>query len=420
MSDKNNAKKTPENKKEKTTNLIKSIWDKLDPKTKHQLSIMLSALIIIILAITGYYLSHNSNNEQQRQVESIEKPVKITLQPGILEKNINNNVNHKLTEFEKRLQKLQQQVAKRQQTNKQQTNKLSLNKQGNSPNKPTNTPPFKSPQLARNFAGGLASQNGNINKRNMQPEPQIIGGIGIAENQNAAKSSIDKSLKKKKPTEGVYLPPSFMEASLLSGLDAPTMNGAKSNPVPVLLRVRAPAILPNRVRANLKGCFIIAEGFGNLASERVMLRLVSLSCIAKSGQAVIDQPVKGFVVGSDGKIGLRGRVVSKMGSVLARAALAGFLTGFGNAVQTSAASTYTSTLGTSSTVKSSDVARSALGGGISQATKKLADFYMKLAGQTLPVIEVGATRRVTVVISKGVMLNIKNVCVGGKKCKDQD
>ena len=207
-----------------------------------------------------------------------------------------------------------------------------------------------------------------------------------------------------------------MQASLLSGLDAPTMNGAQSNPVPVLLRVRAPAILPNRVRANLKGCFIIAEGIGNLASERVMLRLVSLSCIAKDGHAVIDQPVKGFVVGSDGKIGLRGRVVSKMGAILARAALAGFLTGFGNAIQTSSATMYSSTLGTTSTINSGEIAKSAIGGGISAATKKLADFYMKLADQTLPVIEVGATRRVTVVISKGVMLKIKNVCVGGQQC----
>jgi conjugal transfer pilus assembly protein TraB len=47
---------------------------------------------------------------------------------------------------------------------------------------------------------------------------------------------------------------------------------------------------------------------------------------------VIDQKVKGFIVDQDGKIGLRGKVVAKMGSMIARAALAGFASGVGDAV----------------------------------------------------------------------------------------
>ena len=45
-----------------------------------------------------------------------------------------------------------------------------------------------------------------------------------------------------------------MAATLLSGLDAPTSEGAKGNPAPVFIRVRDLAVLPNRVKANLKGC----------------------------------------------------------------------------------------------------------------------------------------------------------------------
>jgi len=61
----------------------------------------------------------------------------------------------------------------------------------------------------------------------------------------------------------MYLPPSFMEAILLSGLDAPTSSDAKGNPVPALLKVKTPAFLPNSVRADLKGCYVIADGRGN-------------------------------------------------------------------------------------------------------------------------------------------------------------
>ena len=70
----------------------------------------------------------------------------------------------------------------------------------------------------------------------------------------------------------------------MSGLDAPTTSEAKGNPVPVLLRVKTPAVLPNSVKANLKGCFVIADGKGNLATERAELLLVSLSCLDRKGQ----------------------------------------------------------------------------------------------------------------------------------------
>ncbi len=102
-----------------------------------------------------------------------------------------------------------------------------------------------------------------------------------------------------------------MRRPLLSGLDAPTVESAKGNPVPVLLRIKDLAILPNKVKADLKGCFVIAEGQGNLADERAHLRLVNLSCLSRKGQAVIDQKIKGFVVDSE-EDRLRGTVVSKM------------------------------------------------------------------------------------------------------------
>ena len=210
----------------------------------------------------------------------------------------------------------------------------------------------------------------------------------------------------------IYLPPSFMEATLLSGLDAVTTSRGSKNPVPVLLRIKDLAVLPNRVKANLKGCFVLGEGKGNLATERVDVRLVTLSCLSKKGKAVIDQPVKGYVVDEDGKAGLRGIVAAKMGAMLARAALAGFLGGVGEGVKSSAMNTQVTALGTTTQVwKSTDtknILRGGIGGGISEAAKELQKFYLELARQTLPIVQVGATKTVTVVISEGVNLEVKN------------
>ena len=100
---------------------------------------------------------------------------------------------------------------------------------------------------------------------------QEMGDIAVVSGKSSEGGSA--SSKKKESTErGVYLPPSFMAATLLSGLDAPTSEGAKGNPVPVLIRIQAPAVLPNDVRANLRGCFVIADGRGNLEIGRASCR----------------------------------------------------------------------------------------------------------------------------------------------------
>lgn len=261
-----------------------------------------------------------------------------------------------------------------------------------------------------------SSQVMTVGQTPLPPETEI-GDIAVVSSPGAGKQAkVVPEDKKKDTTAGsVYLPPSFMEATLLSGLDAPTTSEAKGNPVPVLLRVKTPAVLPNSVKANLKGCFVIADGKGNLAAERAELLLVSLSCLDRKGQAVVDQKVKGFVVDADGKIGLRGRVVAKMGSMIARSMLAGFFGGAGDAIKASATTLAVSPLGTTQTVDPKDIAMSGAGSGLSSGFKEIQKFYMELAKQTMPVIEVGATKPVTLVISEGINLEIKKIAKGGGK-----
>jgi conjugal transfer pilus assembly protein TraB len=243
------------------------------------------------------------------------------------------------------------------------------------------------------------------------PAEREIGAIEIATNHNSADSK-EKSAEKKSKKKTVYLPPSFMEATMLSGLDAPTTEGGKGEPVPVLLRINDLAFLPNQVRANLKGCFIISEGHGSLADERAHLRITNISCLSKKGTAVIDQHVKGFVVDSDGKIGLRGRVVSKMGSIVARSVIAGFFGGIGDAIKAQTTSVSVSPLGQTQTIDPNQVVQAGIGSGISTATQQISKFYLELARQAMPVIEVGAVRDVTLVISEGTELEIKEINKG--------
>ena len=260
----------------------------------------------------------------------------------------------------------------------------------------------------------VAGQHGVMTGAGTPPPPpvaeEIVGGIGVLTNPNKDKPAEED---KKKEGRKVYLPPSIMTAQLLTGFDAATTNGGKGSPEPVLLRIQTPAILPNDVIAATRGCFIIAEAVGRLDKERADVRLVSMACLSNKGQSLIDESVKGFVTDADSKVGLSARIVSKAGAATARALLAGLVKGAGEAISESSTDQFVSGItGTTTTTTSNDsddIARRAAGKGISEAADTLSDYFMDLARQTGPVAEVKADRKVTVVISEGKELTIKNI-----------
>ena len=235
----------------------------------------------------------------------------------------------------------------------------------------------------------------------LPPPPPKEPGISVFEVSDAA--PVDQSNEKHGKT---YVPSgSFMRAVLLGGLDAPTGGQAQNNPWPVLLRVQDNAFLPNRYRAKVKECFLLGSGYGDISSERAYLRLESLSCVLNNGE-VIDTPAKGYVVGEDGKAGMRGRLISKQGQVLANALMTGIISGIGHGLQQSAMSYSTSALGTVGTVDAGKEFQAGIGAGVGRALDRLSQYYIDLAEKMFPVIEVDAGRVVDVVLTKGITLGL--------------
>ncbi|PJG47174.1 conjugal transfer protein TraB [Sphingobium sp. LB126] len=240
------------------------------------------------------------------------------------------------------------------------------------------------------------------------PVEKNVGSIGTATSQVAPRdAAADGSGASKKKNRTIYLPPGFMKARLLTGVDALASRDATSNPEPIIARVQAPAVLPNEVKANLAGCFVIGNATGSLAKERVEVQLVTLSCVDFDDRSVVDQPVKGFFVDTDGKKGLSGKVVTRAGATLARAFLAGTISGISRSVEDTFGETSTSALGTVRTLDAGDAAKSGIASGLGRSSDKLTDFYLDLARQAGPIVEVGAAKDVVVVIQEGVSLEIK-------------
>ena len=266
-------------------------------------------------------------------------------------------------------------------------------------------PPLSSPR-----AGPMSPGSLGVPPMGGAPNGALSGIVSITLNEPGLppgrKSAGDGAGPHTSPARDLrrYLPSgSFTRALLLGGLDAPTGGQAQRNPQPVLLRLSDNAILPNQFRSRVKECFVVGAGYGDVSAERAYIRTESLSCVTRDGTA-IDVPVKGYVAGEDGKAGMRGRLVSKQGQILANALLAGIASGIGSAFQQSATTTSLSPLGSTSTITAGKQLEAGLGTGVGRALDRLAQYYISLAEKVFPVIEVDAGRTVDVVLTQGIAL----------------
>jgi conjugal transfer pilus assembly protein TraB len=203
-----------------------------------------------------------------------------------------------------------------------------------------------------------------------------------------------------------FLPIGLVKAKLLGGLDAPTAGAAQSSPLPVFMRLEDLAWLPNHWRANVRDCLVTAAGYGDLSSERAYFRLEKLSCVRHDGR-VLEQNISGSVYGEDGKLGLRGRLVTKQGQILANALLAGVVSGIGRGVVYQSSTVGTTALGTVVTDPDPGMEyQSGIGQGVSNAMDRLAQYYISLADKTHPIIEIDAGRLVDLGFTKGTALDV--------------
>jgi conjugal transfer pilus assembly protein TraB len=255
--------------------------------------------------------------------------------------------------------------------------------------KPTGAGPTAKPQSLR--SGNAVSGTDSISLSRKRDEEGAESG-GLGEQRQA----------------GSFIPSgTFARIVVLNGLDAPTGGQAQSNPAPVLLRVLDAANLPNGYKADLAGCIVTANGYGDVSAERAYIRIDRLTCVNESGGA-IDIPVKGYIAGEDGKAGMRGRLVTKTGQILANGLLAGIGSGIGQAFQSSAVTTTISPFGgAAETVEPGKAAQAGVAGGVGKAFDVLSKYYVSLAEKTFPIIEVDGGRVADLVISRGFTIERK-------------
>lgn len=204
---------------------------------------------------------------------------------------------------------------------------------------------------------------------------------------------------------------SFAAGTMISGVEAFTGGTAQSQPQPIVLRLDENAVLPNAANYQIKGCHVLASVWGDMSSERVFGRLATLTCVDTSNRLVLSEEVEGVLIDSDGKNGIRGELQDRQGAKLARSLLAGFAEGLSSAFGAAQSTVTQTALGATSTLIDGNTLKAGAYEGASTAASQLADFYLKQAEATMPVIAVDAGRKISVLFTKSKSLSFETTDV---------
>lgn len=391
-------------------NAVKQWWED-QPSDIRQKTLWFSALAgILLIVLFTYY----SSGEADRRAEPVKVSVKRELNLGsdLLKDDIQETVktdlqqqNMLISDQTGRLNKLEELANfAKQDLERLKSENAQLRKSGgiNNDDDLSDIPEPKGFPKPPAYKPTEGFQNHNSPIEQVEITAVVIGGVG----HSAGEPFVEKKSQANE-ARTFYLAPGFMKAMTLHGIEALTTEGALANPEPIMIRVQAPAVLPNNIKAQLSGCFVMGNATGSLAKERIQVQIVNLSCLSPDGNAVIDQEVLGYVVDSDGKKDLQANIVTKMDQHVWRSFLAGAAGGIGEGFANSGNQTQVTSGGLVQSFDPNKLAASALGSGVKGATEDVKKIFLDLAKQTSPVAESGGAKKIQVVIQAGVELEIR-------------
>lgn len=205
-----------------------------------------------------------------------------------------------------------------------------------------------------------------------------------------------------------YLPPnSYAPATVIVGVDASTGVASQSDPLPVVLRITGPARSVMRagklLTTDITGCLVNGAARGDLSAEKVYVKLVRMTCAQPGGRFAVSE-VKGFISFA-GKSGVRGRVVSREGSLVAQALMAGIVGGFGRGFSANANGIFTGEVGANGqreALSPTDILAGGFGQGAGEAADTVSRYLIERAEQYQPVVEMPTGIEVEIVFLDGV------------------
>ena len=253
-----------------------------------------------------------------------------------------------------------------------------------------------------------AESNGNAAPAAARPGGLDMLTFGERTSSNVRAASAERAPALLLEASHDYLPPnSYAPARVIVGVDASTGVASQTDPLPVVLRITGPARSVMRgnelLSTDITGCLVNGAARGDLSAEKVYVQLVRMTCAQPGGRYAVSE-VKGFIAFA-GKSGVRGRVVSREGSLVSQALLAGIVGGFGRGFSANANGIFTGQVGANGqreALSPTDILAGGIGQGAGEAADTVSRYLIERAEQYQPVVEMPTGIEVEIVFLDGV------------------
>jgi conjugal transfer pilus assembly protein TraB len=250
----------------------------------------------------------------------------------------------------------------------------------------------------------------------VKPKRKKIQLLDINTSYNEAEIEEDEKLMARyekrllRKRSSYHLMTGLTQAYMITGAYAPAFSTGKTEPLPVLLQAEGNILIANDDSQTFDKCLLIGSAKGNMNSQTADIRLVSISCSLADGTKMIEGSISGWVIGENGIPGVPGELMHKNGAWLAKTFVSGFLETFAGAFSTTNGSTIN--IGGESTTSNSkaieDNLAGAATGGLSTVFGQLGEYYLEMAQQIFPVIEVKGGRTIDILLKGGENFSVRD------------
>lgn len=223
-------------------------------------------------------------------------------------------------------------------------------------------------------------------------------------------------------TANFVMPKGTAKATLISGIDAPTLTMGEKDPAPAFLTLDSPILIANDNEANLQDCMLMGAAKGNIVTNRAIIRISDIECVMtdkKGKKFKVTSPVEGWVYSENGGYGLDGRLVSREGKIIDAAVPIMMIEAIVGAAKGASSTTTVPGLGTFTNSNGiGDNLKQGVAQGIGKPAEKMIDMYIKILDEIRPTIEVKPGRHVVVLFKGGEKLKIEKFDILNVRSKE--
>ena len=147
-------------------------------------------------------------------------------------------------------------------------------------------------------------QNDIESLSDMSEEALAAAEIGI--------TTIEEEVRTRGPVSSYNNIPatSYVSGHLLGGIAVSTSVSSSAEPIPVVIKLTSKGNLPKNFAMDIKQCRILGSAYGDISSERAIIRAEELICENKAAGLITSTKVAGVIYGDDGANGIHGSVIS--------------------------------------------------------------------------------------------------------------